>query len=292
VRGGVIPSKIKRKDNRVRRHGFEIRLRATQFAFVLGITGGCMALAFYFGFNAGQKFGFEMSSVQSLAQTARLPIVEPDTDYGLSEDLLSDVYAKLAGVDSKTEPVSVASFRALKVNDSLEPAGTSEIAPVIPEVESESELDLAREEIVVEAESPQSEPEVEQKSTIASLGALHRESEEVAPDPSAKASVDLSSKGISPALETSSAEGRSTSVPRGWYAQVAAPQVRADAEGLSGKLREFGFASVIEEARVRDQSFFRVLVGPEASRLHAERLVAQLKREPYIEAEPFVRSFN
>jgi len=288
----VIPSKIKRKDNRVRRHGFEIRLRATQFAFVLGITGGCMALAFYFGFNAGQKFGFEMSSVQSLAQTARLPIVEPDSDDGLSEDLLSDVYAKLAGIGSETEPVSAASLRALKATDRLEQAGTSEIAMLAPEVEPDSELDLATEEIAVEAESPRGEAEVEQKSVIASLGALHRESE-VAPDPSAKASVDLSSKGVSPPpVETSSGQGGSVKVPRGWYAQVAAPQGRADAEGLSSKLREFGFISVIEEARVRDQSFFRVLVGPESSRLHAERLVAQLKREPYIEAEPFVRSFK
>jgi len=78
-------------------------------------------------------------------------------------------------------------------------------------------------------------------------------------------------------------------VPRGWFAQIVAPRSHEEAETMASKLRQSGFAVVIENARVRGEEYFRVLVGPEESRQQAERLLAQLKREPYVKGEPFIR---
>ncbi len=78
-------------------------------------------------------------------------------------------------------------------------------------------------------------------------------------------------------------------IPPGWFAQVGAPRKLQDAEALSAKLKRSGFPVAIENADVRGQQYFRVLVGPERTRETGGRLLEQLKREHYLEGEPFLR---
>jgi cell division septation protein DedD len=78
-------------------------------------------------------------------------------------------------------------------------------------------------------------------------------------------------------------------LPAGWFAQVAAPRQLKDAEELSRKLKSSGFKIMIEQANVRGEEYFRVLVGPEDSRSHAQELLGQLGRESYLRGEPFLR---
>ncbi|MCB0309667.1 MAG: SPOR domain-containing protein [Bdellovibrionales bacterium] len=84
---------------------------------------------------------------------------------------------------------------------------------------------------------------------------------------------------------------QSTSTPKrsGWYAQVAAPKAKGDADTLANRLRTSGFRVTIETAQVRGENYYRVLVGPEDTRVLAERLVSQVKRERFIQGDPFVR---
>jgi len=82
----------------------------------------------------------------------------------------------------------------------------------------------------------------------------------------------------------------SSNVSKGWYAQVAAPKTKEDANALIGKLRSAGFSATIETAEVRGEKYFRVVVGPEDSRETGERLVGQLKREGIVKgSDPFIR---
>lgn len=78
-------------------------------------------------------------------------------------------------------------------------------------------------------------------------------------------------------------------LPAGWFAQVAAPRKMQDATSLAGRLKASGFPVIIEAARVRGEEYFRVIVGPEQNKQQAERLVSQLKRESYVQGEPFLR---
>jgi cell division septation protein DedD len=78
-------------------------------------------------------------------------------------------------------------------------------------------------------------------------------------------------------------------LPPGWFAQVAAPRKMQDATSLAGRLKASGFPVIIEAARVRGEEYFRVIVGPEQNKQQAERLVGQLKRESYVQGEPFLR---
>jgi DedD protein len=78
-------------------------------------------------------------------------------------------------------------------------------------------------------------------------------------------------------------------VPGGYFAQVAAPKNLSDAESVARKLKKSGFPVVVEVANVRGEEYYRVLVGPEQNRVHADRLVDQLRSERYLSAPPFIR---
>ena len=79
---------------------------------------------------------------------------------------------------------------------------------------------------------------------------------------------------------------------RGWYAQVAAPKTKSEADGLAGKLRSNGFRVSIETANIKGDDYYRILVGPEDNRGQAESLIQQLSRESYLTGAPFIRSIK
>jgi len=81
----------------------------------------------------------------------------------------------------------------------------------------------------------------------------------------------------------------SSAVGRGWFAQVAAPKKKSDADSIASRLKASGFQVSIETADVRGEEYYRVLVGPEDNRAQADRLVSQLSRENYIQGVPFIR---
>lgn len=78
-------------------------------------------------------------------------------------------------------------------------------------------------------------------------------------------------------------------ISKGWFAQVAAPQEFSDAQAIISKLKSSGFKASIENATVRGESYYRILVGPEEKKEQAERLVQQLQRESYLKGAPFLR---
>lgn len=78
-------------------------------------------------------------------------------------------------------------------------------------------------------------------------------------------------------------------LPKGWFAQVAAPRQLKDADQLARKLKENGFPVVIEKADVKGEQYHRILVGPEENRNLAQALIGQLKSESYLRGEPFLR---
>ena len=78
-------------------------------------------------------------------------------------------------------------------------------------------------------------------------------------------------------------------LPSGWFAQVAAPKKLPEAQQVARQLKKSGFAVMIESASVRGEDYYRVVVGPEQSKVQADRLVDQLRREGVVSGQPFVR---
>lgn len=78
-------------------------------------------------------------------------------------------------------------------------------------------------------------------------------------------------------------------LPRGYFAQVAAPKTRAEAEELARKIRKSGFPVVVEDNSTGRSPFYRVMVGPEDNKVQADRMLGQLKREKYLNGKAFIR---
>jgi cell division septation protein DedD len=114
-------------------------------------------------------------------------------------------------------------------------------------------------------------------------------SQEVAPKKAAVVEPEVSA----PAKVTKPVETKKEKVsvvkrlPKGYFAQVAAP--KREAEDLARRLRKSGFPVVVEDNSAGRSPFYRVMVGPEDNKVQADRMLGQLKREKYLDGKIFVR---
>lgn len=127
------------------------------------------------------------------------------------------------------------------------------------------------------AVSAESAPEVVAKKAPAVVD------EEAAPS---KPKTPTETKAKEPVKEKVSVVKR---LPTGYFAQVAAPKTRGEAEELSRRLKKSGFPVVIEDNSTGRSPFYRVMVGPEDNKVQADRMLGQLKREKYLDGKLFVR---
>lgn len=257
---------------------WEVRLGTMHVAILLGLITGSMACAFYFGFYTGQDTGYERAYAANMNQAVRLPITVDNLPEQIADESVTEVYARLnddvARLPQIEEGVpfnaNLDSGGHLQV-DSVEPAEQS-VPP--PAAIAAPEKPVAK--VAKVNEQVQKEP-VKELSKAAVSKVIEKPA---ATNGNKTAALNNSSKPVQ----------ITTNVPKGWFAQVAAPKAKADAEQLARTLRGSGFPVVIENANVRGQQYFRVLVGPEGSRDQGERLIAQLKREGSVKGDPFLRS--
>ncbi len=146
---------------------------------------------------------------------------------------------------------------------------------------------VAKVESVPQVPPAKNEPKVEAKADLDSVV-----------KPAAKAKPVEELKPVVPALPAvqekvtppkSDSDFVKRIVPPGYFAQVAAPKNLSDAESVARKLKRSGFPVIVEVANVRGEEYYRVLVGPEQNRVHADRLVDQLRSERYLSGPPFIR---
>lgn len=320
---------------------------------VLGIFVGCLPVAFYLGFFAGQKVGIEAALNNNLAAAMRLPMSSQGETQDLGEDVLSDVYAKLndAGLDRKDSAIKVvrdnepsngrlaASKQAASAaqeipevgriqtahdlaqaalgqadapsSDHAKPEAAARAGTVrvlgggsVPGVDAErGQASMSGDTLGTIAQKARREEEEaasrREKETIAAAAgrAIEPEAIQVPGKPALSAAQPESKQVKEPSVTAPSkvqplAESKTLvtkNIPRGWFAQIVAPRTQSEAEIIAGKLKASGFPVIVENAMVRGEEYFRVLVGPEDNRQQAERLLVQLKREPYVKGDPFIR---
>lgn len=290
---------------------WELRLGVVQLVILLGIITGSMACAFYIGFSSGRSVGFEAALDKSLANAARIPIASEGVR---PEESTTDVYAKL----SHTTPLDSENHDAAgkDVDVPLGSIKTAETAPAGQDFAPPTENKNAQTNTMSEGDSifgsasaKNAEPKaktlgslleeksaepVAKKEPVAKVelpppapiakAKLH---EDVKPQPKVAAPIEKPVAKVAPKEKPSSLVR--DVIPPGWFAQIAAPRKMQDANSLAGRLKSSGFAVMIEVARVRGEEYYRVLVGPEQNRAQAERLVGQLKRESYLQGDPFLR---
>lgn len=107
--------------------------------------------------------------------------------------------------------------------------------------------------------------------------------------PTIKPTATAVQKKTAVAVKTPVAQNLSKKLSAGWYSQVAAPKSLKEAQTVANNLKKSGFKAMVESAQVGDQQYYRVVVGPESSRLAAEQSLARLRKQSSLKAEPFVR---
>jgi len=290
---------------------------------VVGVVTGSMVLAFYLGLTSGQTVGFETALERATTALPRLPVPGAAPEGALpQDDGAFDVYAKLndalPGSKGNVDPIKVvpppvekgtsggsAPLDAAAVfgtNGASAPVGAMpelgsiksvEAAPLI-EPEAEQAL-AARIEPPVVKDSVVSEGKEPLKAVPAALDAPIEPQRAVMEPVAAPVTVDARKKVDEPKKVTPESPSEKSpflkrTLSKGWYAQVLAAPSISEAESLARKLKGSGFPVVIEATKVQGAAYYRIVVGPETSRSQAQILVEQLKRESYINEDPFLRT--
>jgi len=308
---------------------FELRLGTTQVAAVSGLVLGCMCGAFFFGYLSGKDVGFALALDGSSKSIPRIPIAvsrqqpekktlrfsdtSPIDSYKEEDKATSGsmVVGSLLGSANRSGAIVPIEKANIPVEDRLlaDLAHVGEGAEESAGVVEKEPKEMASGSVALDESGSAEEISRVQKVSIeqpkVELPALKKEApvkrKEAAlpelPVAKDKAPVKVAEveevRSIAAKLPERGGEAStitsSKDVPAGWYAQVAAPEKLGDAQRLFSKLRDSGFPVVIEHARVRGTVYYRVLVGKEATRERANRMVDQLRRETYIATQPFVK---
>lgn len=307
--------------------GWEIRLGALQVVVWLGLALGAVFGAYFIGYLSGRYVGFETAREASGIEVPKLALTDeyPERS-GRNEAIVYNKLNSNAVVTQDPKPQNPAK-PAAQENRVAKPSTEQEsdtqsksepqVAPPSTKGDALSDADaIFSQDVgsgVVELDRAASEgsakagevrvlgreypSEAAQKAPVAPA-----QKEKVAPE---SPKVELAKKGAESeiavpqkapstekvvAKEVKKEPSLVTKTPSaGFFAQVAAPNSLKDAEEVAKKLKRSGFPVTIESASVGRSPFYRVLVGPEQNKVQVDRLVGQLKREPYLTTKPIVR---
>jgi len=82
------------------------------------------------------------------------------------------------------------------------------------------------------------------------------------------------------------------SVVKGWYIQVAAVESNKEALSLQGRLKSAGVSSYVQDARVKNTRYYRVLAGPYSDRRQGEAALSKIKKASGTKGEPFLKRID
>ncbi len=253
----------------------QVRLGKLQVAVWIGLALAGICGAYFVGFYSGRHVGFQVARDTSAIDLAKLSV--PHVSFVDVEKNSAKIYEKLnrpAIIEESGEAIKLEAESAVagKNSSGLDRGEPSDLGDdLFRDLTSGGELIIGDEASIprVLKEKPASE-----KNPLARQGEKDRVAAEA---------IKQAPKAISD--DSKFAE----SIPTGFYAQVAAPKRLQDADKLARRLKQSGFPIAIESVVIGQQSFYRVLVGPEKNKLYAERLILQLRSERYIPTDPFIR---
>lgn len=285
---------------------WQLRLGLTQVAILIGVVCGSLVCAFAVGYISGQKVGFENALNSSVASLPRYPIegtsaVEP------AQEQVKEVYADLKEEPAEQVPdqpekeAELPKLAAVKevtnsplVDDLVvdlldeQPAQPTEQLGDTKPIE-EDMIDQLTEDLLADGQKPE-EPvagaEVDLAAGKANAVVTDTEQSTTAVK---EAEVPSASPQPSPSARPVESGFLKAKLQPGWYVQIAAPESLTEANKLAGNLRESGFPVSVEKAMVRNQNYYRVLVGPEDNSAQGERLLQQVRREKAVMGQPFLR---
>jgi cell division septation protein DedD len=246
---------------------FELKLGSVQLILLSTIFILSLATAYYFGFTSGRTTGHKKALAASLAASPKTPLSPEEPAANLST---AEIYARLNESPSAPPEEELKIIETLELEEPKSEVASVTLGDLVAESPSKEDLKpLSLEPTQLPTEKPTERP-IEIPTT--------RPTEKPTVIPTAKPTQKPTEKPV-----------EKSSIQSGWFVQVAAPEDRATANRLVEKLRQNGFRASIEVAVIREQQYYRVLVGPEPSKELADRLLKQVARETYLQGTPFLK---
>ncbi len=211
---------------------WELRVTFSQVILLWLIMAAVMLFTFLFGFHKGRSQGLAVALEEYGEQSVRLPIIQPVMEG--------------SGLKSRSSEFSATKL-GLNQSESVRPATSVAIAATTMPSKAET---MAREPAY----------DFSSNKTVAAEFAP-RKTETVIPDKAA-ASAGLKKVEQSKIEPEKKEIAKTSKLVSGWYVQTAAAMGAAEAGAHLGKLQKGGFPVVLEEARVNDKKYLRILAGP------------------------------
>jgi cell division septation protein DedD len=315
--------------NRKKINSWEVKLYPLQIIILFGIILGSLASSYYLGFFTGQSFGYKTALDKSESSVSKLPILpalnEESFDSVASEvyaKLNEDKFTKEASAKNPTdtkkssdlpklEPIGALEAKKdeahlLNGQDNLAQNGGANGLAAVKEQDSVEKREREKDSLLLsdgnllnaqesEIKGLKGSREADGKNGSDKVVSVVEEVKDVPQNETKKLSAaEKETTNNSKSENANSLQEQKDSVsiapPKtGWYVQLAAPNMLADAEVMIEKLKKSGFLAVVETAKVKNSFYYRVLVGPEENKQRAERLLSQVKQEKRVQGNPFVK---
>jgi len=304
-----------------------LRLGISHAVIVIGlITGGLLA-SFFLGFRVGKKEQFDTYASVSLERFPRLPIADGGDVKQVSERMVDEVYDELQDLSTINQEDMLPHNKDSESSLDLKPVKIVPLQKVINEkttadMAKNSSADSSTTALVSDKKVKGELTPAQKQQLVSAAGLLRRDkarsqtlgtlvdgedqaldkviTADTRRDPTSGDQITNAGVKLQPPVEqkvvaslpkSSAAVVRESGIKplsKGWYVQLAAFETEADANQLQSLLIQNGFRDAhIQEARVKERRYFRVLVGPEDKPILAERLKQQLERESYLSRDPY-----
>ena len=295
---------------------WEMRISLGQVVVLWAAIAGMMVTVFLFGLWSGREQGVTSALEEYVSKygepSVRLPIVQAVPLAGAGGELENSVPSSQLelsgiGVESAKELGSADSGTAVDTSpppvfdfsgqadadgaaeDSEPAAGANDVAVGLA---TRPTLELFEKTETANSESNEESAKV--NKTIKVVGTQKKPTEEkvfkdipkVAPKPRvAKTEVVIDGVAITPPGKLHTGKRP----PLGWYIQASAATDMDEAFGFAKDFVSFGFDSAVEQARVRERTYYRVLIGPYPNREAARGELSKVKRTRVTKGEPFLK---
>lgn len=244
---------------------WELKITFSQMLIFWAVSGVLMILVFLFGFYSGREQGVNSTLAEYGEQSVRLPV---------AKHIFADIKNGAEGQNEGQQMRAASQLLAAETD-----------SKVLQSKDLEKKIDQKKEEVSFDFSA--SKPEVVKASsdslkmgqTTTGIGggfsgkpaleifksdaALSQVANKNTQKESVKSiSTDVKTDKQVKTKEVDNKSVNAALVKTGWYAQVASTLVEKDAKNLVSKLNDKGLLTVLESAKIKNQTYYRVLVGP------------------------------
>ncbi|MFN8389793.1 MAG: SPOR domain-containing protein [Bdellovibrionota bacterium] len=246
---------------------WEMQLSLAQSIVLWSVLAGTMVMVFLFGLYAGREQGIAIALEGHSGEAVRLPVANPIAapDEKPSDSLLAGLTPE-AGRAAGSDAVNPANAvkREVEHTTGLAAKSADQQIDFSAGAKQAAADNLAEDSAAVapNEEALKGSTSLDRSASPAKPSEKPLAHDAAAPDPSTAAKVAQEKNDKQSPVKTV----RSSAIPAGWYLQISAARTSKEANAVVKKLQSSGLKPIVETAEINRQTYYRVVLGPYATR--------------------------